>query len=70
MKDIRIDRRKIKNDIEILARFADVKEKLSSETNRQFILAELHKKENQINQPYKNRQYTEEDMQKILKGVI
>jgi len=70
MKDIRIDRRKIKNDIEILSRFADVKEKLSSETNRQFILAELHKKENQINQPYKNRQYTEEDMQKILKGVM
>ena len=32
-------------------------------------LTELHKKEKQLPTEYKNRRYTEEDIQKILKGV-
>ena len=69
MKKNRLDRRKIKNDMEISSKYIDNKNKLSSKENRQFILTELHKREKTLNLPYKNRQYTDEEIQKVLKGV-
>ena len=69
MKKVRIERRKVKNDIELSNKFGELKTKLLSKENRQFLLAELHKKDKQINSEYKNREYTEEELQKILKGV-
>ena len=69
MKQIRMNRRKVKNDIELLSKFNDQKTKIISKENRQFILTELNKKNKQLQTNYKNRQYTDEELQKILKGV-
>lgn len=69
IKSIRMERRKVKNDIELLTRFNDLKNRLSSTENRRMIVAELHKKMKQLNTTYKNRQYTEEDLENMLKGA-
>ena len=70
LKLIREKRRNVKNDMERLNKFKEHKSKLVSiKENRQLILAELNKRENQLNCPYKNRRYSEEDLQKILRGV-
>ena len=70
IKDIRVERRKVKNDIELMEKWHTLKSRLSSnENNRQFIIAELHKKEKALQTTYKNRQYSEEDIRNILKGV-
>lgn len=70
LKSIREKRRNIKNDMERIAKFKEHKTKLvSTIDNRQLMLAELNKREKQLNCPYKNRRYTEEDLQKVLKGV-
>ena len=69
MKELRGKRRKIKNDMEILSKYNETKTKLLTSDNRKLLMTEIYKKDKQLNQPYKNREYTEEDMQKILKGV-
>ena len=70
LKSIREKRRNIKNDMERITKFKEQKTKLvSTIDNRQLMLAELNKREKQLNCPYKNRRYTEEELQKILKGV-
>ena len=69
LKTLRVKRRKVKNDRELLSRFNEIKAKITSNDNRQFILTELHKKEKALQTTYKNRQYSEEDIQKILKGI-
>lgn len=70
LKNVREKRRNIKNDMERIMKFKEQKTKLASTTdNRQLMLAELNKREKQLNCPYKNRRYTEEELQKILKGV-
>lgn len=70
LKNIREKRRNIKNDIERITKFKEHKTKLvSTIDNRQLMLAELNKREKQLNCPYKNRRYAEEELQKILKGV-
>lgn len=66
IKTIRQERRRVKNDMDLLSKFNELKSKLASKENRQFILPELHKKEKQLATVYKNRQYTEEDMEKII----
>lgn len=68
IKDIRMERRQVKKDIEMMSKFESVKNRIISKDNRPFILSELHKKEKQLDTVYKNRQYTEEDMKKILTG--
>lgn len=70
LKNIREKRRNIKNDMERIMKFKEQKTKLASTIdNRQLMIAELNKREKQLNCPYKNRRYTEEELQKILKGV-
>ncbi len=70
LKSIREKRRNIKNDMERITKFKEQKTKLvSTIDNRQLMLAELNKREKQLNCPYKNRRYAEEELQKILKGV-
>ena len=69
IKEIRIERRKIKNDMELMSRYNEIKSKMTSKENRQFILVELHKKEKQLQTTYKNRQYSEDDIKAILMGI-
>lgn len=69
LKDIRIERRKVKNDMELMSKYNDLKNRLSSKDNREFILSQLHVREKQLNTTYKNRKYSEEDIRNILKGI-
>ena len=70
IKDIRVERRKVKNDRELMDKWHDMKTKLiSNSNNRQFVLQELYKKDKSLQTTYKNRQYSEEDIRNILKGV-
>lgn len=69
LKDIRIERRKVKNDMELMSKYNDLKNRLSSKDNREFILSQLHVREKQLNTTYKNRKYSEEDIRDILKGI-
>ena len=69
LKKIRLERRKIKNDIEIMTKYNENKTKLLSNLdNRNMLLSEIFKREKQLNIPYKNRQYTEDEIANILKG--
>lgn len=69
MKKNREERRKVKNDMEILSRYNEHKTKIISKENRQFILAELHKKEKTLGKKYTYKKYTEEELQKVLRGA-
>ena len=70
IKEIRMERRKVKNDRELMDKWHDMKTKLiSNSNNRQFVLQELYKKDKSLQTTYKNRQYSEEDIRNILKGV-
>ncbi|MGM9881584.1 MAG: hypothetical protein ACI4VH_07645 [Clostridia bacterium] len=69
IKVLREERRKIKNDMELLSKYNENKNKIISKENRQFLMTEIYKKEKLLGKNYTNKQYTEEEMQKILKGV-
>ena len=70
IKTIREARRKVKNDMELMSRYKEMDGRLiSGKDSRQFMMAELHKKEKQLQTTYKNRQYSEEDIQKIIRGA-
>lgn len=55
--------------MDILSKYESNKTKLLTNNNRQFLVTELHKKEKSLDTEYKNRVYSEEDMNNILKGV-
>lgn len=69
IKQIREQRRKVKNDMDLLSKYNEQKTKIISKENRQFLLTEIYKKEKTLSKNYTNKQYTEEEMQKIIKGV-
>ena len=68
IKNIRLERRKVKNDMELIYKFNESKNKLASKENRPFIITELNKRAKLFDAPYKNRQYTEEELHSILGG--
>lgn len=70
IKDVSEERRKIKNDIIILNKFNEHKEKIVLKDNRQFLLNELYVRNKKFNKNFILKQYTEEELEKILgKGV-
>ena len=69
IKMLREERRKIKNDMELLSKYNEHKNKIISKDNRQFLLTEVYKKEKSLGKKYVNKQYTEDEIQKIIKGV-
>lgn len=69
IKSNRLTRRKVKLDIEIGRRYAEIKTKMISSENRKLLMQDLYKRKKQLQTEYKNRQYTDEEMQNILKGV-
>lgn len=66
LRRLRLDRRRIKNDMFILGRYSEHKNKLISSGNRQFLMTELYKAEKQLEAPYKNRQYNDGEIEEIL----
>lgn len=67
IKEIREVRRNIKNDMEIASAFNSNKSKLVSKVNRQFLIAELHKKYKTLGKKYSNRHYTNQEINEIIK---
>ena len=67
LKKLRMERRRIKRDMFILSKYNEHKNKIISSGNRQFLMSEVYKAEKQLDTPYKNRQYKDEEIEKILK---
>lgn len=67
LRKVRIERRRIKNDMELLRVYDENKNKLSSNENRQFLLHEVCKKEKNLNTEYKYQEYTKEELESIIK---
>lgn len=66
LKKLRLERRRIKNDMLIIDVYNKHKSKLPSYENRKFFMTEMYKMEKQLEAPYKNRQYKEGEIEKIL----
>ena len=62
-----MERRRIKRDMFILSKYNEHKNKIISSGNRQFLMSEVYKAEKQLDTPYKNRQYKDEEIEEILK---
>ncbi len=69
LKKIRENRRKVKNDMELVYKYNEQKNKLVSTEYRQFLLTEMHKKEKALAKSYINKGYSGEELESILKGV-
>ena len=67
LKKLRLERRQIKNDMFVLGKYAEHKNKLISSSNRKFLMSEIHKSKKQLETPYKNRQYKDGEIEEILK---
>lgn len=68
IKRIRLERRKIKNDMELTKVYKDNINKLINIDNRSILMSKIHKIEKQLESEYQNRIYTQEDINNILKG--
>ena len=68
IKSLREERRKIKNDIELFAKYNDNRAKLLAKNGRKYLEGEMIKKEKSLQTEYKNRQYTDNEIQSILEG--
>ena len=69
LKQNRLERRKIKQDIELAKTFDENKNKLPSKNNRQSLIQSICDKEKQLHThiEYKNRQYSNEELQELAK---
>lgn len=66
LKRIRIERRKVKNDKEIMRVFKEGQNKLLKKENRQMLLADVNKSDKRLKTTYHNRVYSE-DFSEIFK---
>ena len=64
---LRLERRKIKNDMDLLQVFKTEKNKLINIENRKFLLNAIYKEDRrQNNAKYNSRIYTEEELKELL----
>ncbi len=69
LHSVRLERRRIKNDIELANTLNLHKNQLLSIENRKFLINLLDTKEKQLlTSKYKNRVYTEEELKKLIGG--
>ncbi len=61
-------RRNLKNDYELLKIYKGGYTRLNNEANRKMLLADVHKRNKELGKKYKNRVYTEEEIEEILGG--
>lgn len=69
LKKLRILRRDLKNQYEILRAFDTHKEKLLKDNSRFMFKAEIGKTEKRLQSTYNNRVYTEEELNNFIKPV-
>ena len=70
IKELRKIRRSLRNEYELILKYQELKTRLSSKENRQFIVAEISKRMKDLNQPYKNRIITDEQVQDFLENKM
>lgn len=68
IKQIREERRKIKNDMEISKVYRDNINKLINKDSRSILISKIHKTEKQLESEYQNRIYSKEEIEDMLKG--
>lgn len=69
-RKVLLERRKIKDDMSLLAVYKAQREKLLNDKNRVFLKQSLYKKNRELSSDiYKNRVYTEEELNGILGGA-
>ena len=66
IKKQRLIRRSYQNDYEIIRTYTNNVNKLMNAGNRELLLAEINRTNKRLNQPYKNRVYTNDDMKELL----
>lgn len=66
LKKARLERRKIKNDMELSKTLNSNLNKMLGIENRQFLLAEINKTNNHLKTKYKNRIYTEDEIKELI----
>jgi len=66
LKKLRIERRKIKNDMELLKVYRDNNRKLLNKDSRQFLCSDIGKRDKSLNGKYNNRVYTEEEIKELI----
>ena len=69
LKRVRLERRKIKNDMELTRNYKEMDGRMITGIgNRDQLMVALRKKERSLQTTYKNRQYSDEEIQNILRG--
>lgn len=66
IKKVRMERRKVKNDMELARVYKDNINKLINSDSRKMLLSKLHKMSKQLESEYQNRVYTSKDFVEIL----
>ena len=73
VKEIRKERqirRGLANEQILISKYQELKARISSKENRQFIVAEIQKKMKSLDTEYKNRVLTDEEVKELLKEDI
>lgn len=63
---LRKERRSLNNEHELEIVYQNQKQKMIGNDSRQFIITELNKTNKRLNSEYKNRVYTEEEIEKLI----
>lgn len=67
IQELRKIRHGLRNEHELIIKYQEVKAKLSSKENRQFITTEIQKRLKTLNQEYKNRVLTDEQITELVR---
>lgn len=69
LRKVLLERRKVKDDMALLNVYKSQRERLPGDKTRAFLKQSIYKESNKLNSPYKNRVYTEEEINEILEGA-
>nr|DAP64636.1 MAG TPA: AT hook containing protein [Caudoviricetes sp.] len=64
--DLRKERRSLNNEHDLELAYQNQKSKMIGNDSRQFIMTEINKTNKRLNSEYKNRVYTEEEIEKLI----
>lgn len=67
ISNLRKERRHLKNEYLLINEYQQIKARLSSKENRQFITSSMHRRMKELNQPYKFRIITDDVIKSVTK---
>lgn len=62
---LRLERASLRNEFELIKRYKEISRQMMTKDNRKFVIAEIQKIMKNLNQPYKNRIISEEDIELV-----